>query len=399
MHRAVLSPVLTDSSRVLRDVGRALVGAEREIALLSRCTPLDAAGHGARLVDAWQRGVELRPVLQYAPWKAPATLVRGLEHCAEHAADHGVVGELLGERARELLLEVQLVESIGSSRFGRIACRRYGSDTEHAEADALAEQWLAEAPTSTDASERIPCDDSSDPRSLASVLRAEIGRMRLPIRVEVSARLMATAAAAPGVVTIAAGRSTTVLDARRIAAHELFGHCVPMLNAERLRTGAPHGPLLVAGSAAGTETQEGWALWVEERLGLMHAERRRVLSLRHVAARRASQGASFVDVMRALRGLGASAETSVRIALRALRGGAGENGGLARELVYLRAAVAVTAACRQGSTRQWLQLGRVSLGAAERLQASLPATALATDAACMLDADVAGRWLAGADRV
>lgn len=397
MRHPMLSPLEAEADRVLDDVARALVSAEREIALLSRCTPPDAAAECARLVDAWQRRTERQAVFRYPRWRARRGLVRGLERFAAGGGDHGLVGELLAERARELLLDVELAESLGTGRFGALARERYGAEQGERDADELAGEWVEEGGASMNDGARIPCDDACDPRSLVTLLRAEIGRLRLPIRVEVSGSLLATAAAAPGVVTIAAGRTTTVLDARRIAAHELFGHCVPMLNAERLPPTAPHRPLLVAGSARGTEAQEGWALWVEERLGLLHPGRRRTLALRHVAARRTSRGESFVDVMRALLDLGSSVETAVRIALRAQRGGDGAGGGLAREVVYLRSAIEVTAACRLEAARTWLQLGRVSLDAATRLESSLPASVLVADGACLLDDDVVRRWSPGAD--
>ncbi|MFI5300752.1 MAG: tyrosine/phenylalanine carboxypeptidase domain-containing protein, partial [Polyangiales bacterium] len=99
----------------------------------------------------------------------------------------------------------------------------------------------------------------------------------------------------------------------------------------------------------------GRALALEEELDLLDPTRRQILGARHLAARSVVAGASFVEVVRALvDDEGVALEAALRVAFRVQRGafasGASVTGGLARELVYLPALLAVRKAVSDGRT-------------------------------------------------
>jgi len=122
------------------------------------------------------------------------------------------------------------------------------------------------------------------------------------------------------------------------------------------------------------DDQEGRALLLEEEAGFFDALRKRELGMRHLAARAALDGASFVDVVALLRSRGAAVRTAVRIALRVARGATGE-GGLGREVVYLTARVRVARARRSelGNVIEGVMArGRVAANVAPALAAFVP---------------------------
>jgi hypothetical protein len=289
------------------------------------------AGHPA--LPRWRYASRRFDDLRYALDAAERALgQRGWEEGGEASA-------LWLHRLRELSLETELCAAAGTRDFARLARLRFasfGAPSERA-ASTLCARWLA-APAREDHSVATP-SDSPDERSLLSRMRTAVGQLRLPFTVVVHPTLAPLAATGEGVILVAAGRPVCDEDAARTVLHETEGHARPRARALR----AAH-PLFRWGTARGSDDQEGRALLVEERAGMLGPRRRRQLAARHRAVEAMLAGADFADVTGALvRDHGFDAHEAVVVAERAFRGGDGTFPGLGRERVYLEAFVRVRA--------------------------------------------------------
>jgi len=255
-----------------------------------------------------------------------------------------------------MVLESHLVEAIGRGEtMTRLARARFEPHSQELLwADALARDWIQLVPDEEPHVTTSISDNERDPKSLLSRMRTRVGVERLPVRVEVSAKLLAAAATGDGVIIVAAGRRLFPNETRRIVEHEVKGHAWPRIRAARQRVG-----LFSSASSKGNDVQEGYALFCEHQAGALDARRRRELGLRHLAARSVWEGASWVDTTDALIGWGADLALAMQIASRVHRAG-----GLAREIVYLPAFCSVSHALEaEPTTIHWLGAGRLSLNA------------------------------------
>jgi hypothetical protein len=240
--------------------------------------------------------------------------------------------ELVRGRIDELLLECRVVGAIGTPAIGALAETRFGprGDISPAEVRRLATAWTREPPPVR--RERTVTSDAPSEVSLLSRMRAAVRAMSLPFDVIPSPTLSALAATGHRTILVATGREVTDAVARRTVLHEVSGHAAP-----RARAARTDDPLLVLGTAGGHDDQEGYALLLEERAGCVDAERTFELGARHIAAASMRSGASFVEVVRELRALGADVTRAVLFAERAFRGSSGDGAGLGREAIYLEA--------------------------------------------------------------
>lgn len=331
------------------------------IALIDRVRPLNLTSELGRLLRAFEAGERPRPEFGYA--RPPdLTEVRRELHQLAHSLSLEQQAEagLLAERALELELEAALAESVGGSGFAELSRRRFPLPENADLPRQVAKLWLSAAPAYSalgDRSFEHVSDDRRDPESLWSQLSAYLSRENLPVRVEIVPGLVSLAAVADGVVRVRAGARLTASAARRIVLHEVDGHLRPRL-AGRLLGGA-----FLAGTALGSEDEEGRAVLLEERAGLLDRQRRRELAFRYLAAESLHAGAGFWETVELLGRAGALASAAIELACRVHRGG-----GLGRELVYLTAyhRVASGLALRPELERL-LASGRVSLAAAEAL--------------------------------
>jgi hypothetical protein len=144
---------------------------------------------------------------------------------------------------------------------------------------------------------------------------------------------------------------------RRIALHEVEGHLLPRASGKQL------GGVFWAGSVGASEDEEGRAILLEERAGLLDAARRAELGRRYLAAASVRDGAELWDTVELLGKTGAEASACIDLACRVHRGG-----GLGRELIYLAGYLRVAEAlAREPRLELLLAGGRVALGAAREL--------------------------------
>jgi hypothetical protein len=310
----------------------------RDIGLLGAATPKDAHIERARLLRDYAHGRERLPEWTYEPSvAAQAPRLRRLDALATplRALEGTPLGALYQERAHELRLELLAALAVGTPTFAGCARARFAPSPERDAADAMAARWCREAGDS-DASEGVIASDDRDPRSLLSRLRAEVARQKLPFTVRTSPTMSALAAISGDTLWVAEGRRLAPLDVDRTVMHEIEAHALPRTRA-RTRSIA----LFAIGTAGGSDDQEGYALWLEERRGVSGPGRRKELGARHEAVSLMQAGADFVSVVRSLRGWGVALDAALRAAERAFRGSHGASPGLGRERVYLEAFVRV----------------------------------------------------------
>ncbi|MGD0530037.1 MAG: tyrosine/phenylalanine carboxypeptidase domain-containing protein, partial [Polyangiaceae bacterium] len=282
----------TPSTGLRRAVEQLVLLAVREVQLLGTLTPLEAHRERARLVEALQAGRDASPRWTYAR-VAHDDLRRTLDAAADALAEEGEtpLDHLYRDRLRELSLEAELCAAAGTAELSRLARARFaaGSAPAAREASQLCKGWLEE-PAARAPAETVASDDP-DPRSLLSRMRAEVGRLRLPFTVVAQPSLAPLAATGDGVILVAPGRRVADEDAARTVLHEIEGHARPRARAREVPC-----PLFRAGTAGGVDDQEGRALLLEERAGLLGSRRRRQLAARHQACEAMADGATFADV-------------------------------------------------------------------------------------------------------
>ncbi len=314
------------------------------------------------MLSAWQAGMPRAASFRYAPSPDLSELRARLLLLARGLSESRGVGALYAERALELETEARAAECIATPELRAAARRRYPlSAAEQQSASACADRLLQRASTRDKRDARTHrSDDDADPGSLVSCLRRRVGSLRLPVRVEIVPDLVSTAAATnDGRLWVRARVELTDVEVERLVVHELEGHVLPRLQARSEALG-----LFAVGTAQGSEDEEGRALVIEERAGLLDAQRGFELALRHRAASSVRDGADFVETARALLDIGAPLAEALQITARASRGG-----GLAREIVYLPAVTRVREAfSAEPELERWLERGRISVPAARCLQ-------------------------------
>jgi hypothetical protein len=315
-----------------------LARAAREVRILSVLTPCDARRERVRLTGELAAGRRATPRWTYVP-RPHDELRRALEWAEGvlERSDLTALEALHLDRARELSLEAAMCASAGRPELAELASARFRPHEPAVAraASALCATWLAE-PCPPDAEAKLASDDP-DPASLLSRMSAAVGRLRLPFSVVASPWLAPLAATGERVILVATGRLVTEEDTLRTVLHEIEGHARP--RAQSMLASSSHFRI---GTARGIDDQEGRAVLLEERAGLLGPRRRRQLAARHWAVEAMLGGASFADVASTLVDAhGLDAPEAIIVAERAFRGGDGTHPGLGRERVYLESLVRV----------------------------------------------------------
>jgi hypothetical protein len=352
----------------LGPIERLVAHAASEARLLSTLTPLNAEEERGRLTADLRAGRAPVPRWRYAP-RDHASLRRALEG-AEWALDRLGPTPLTAEyRARvlELCVELALCAAAGRPELGALARQRVPADERYgAQASALCDAWLDGEPRSRPEGEPL-ASDASDPQSLLSMMSAAIGAAKLPFSVVAQPSLASLAATGDRVVFVATRRTVYPEDARRTVLHEIEGHARP-----RARSLASPFSLLRAATARGVDDQEGRALLLEKRAGLLGSGRRRQLAARHRAVEAMLHGASFADTAQILKEAhGLDPADAVLVAERAFRGSDGTFPGLGRERVYMEGLLRVENHFGEHpEDEEWLEQGQVSLDAVAAFRAA-----------------------------
>jgi hypothetical protein len=356
--------------QIAQAIERLLLRATQEAQLLRALTPLDARDERERLTKAVRARRPAMPRWRYALHtgdelrRALVAAEQDLAGRAESPLDELVVGRL-----RELSLEVALCGAAGTAAVARLADERFSRADSRVQGEVteLCSRWLAEPPATPGA--MGIASDADDPRSLLSRMRAAVGELRLPFSVVPRAALAPLAATGDRVILVATGRLLQEEDAVRTVLHEVEGHARP-----RARAAGATVVLFRVGTARGVDDQEGRALLLEERAGLLGSRRRRQLAARHRAVEEMLDGATFEDVARSLVDAhGVDAADAVLIAERAFRGSDGRRAGLGRERIYLEALVRVRShLANHPWDEEVLSCGQIAVDACDALRGLAP---------------------------
>lgn len=321
-------------------------------------TPENAAPERARLIACLGRGETPVPAFSLAHQRVDGWIHRIIDE-ARFMARGCAFGALYEARLDELELDLAILAAWGDEQRVRpLSARRYGRGSELVRmgdgevplaqvARNLLETLAPRAaePTSLPA-------DARDGSSVAALIRRAALGIGLDVDVRVEPRLASLAATGERTVFLA-DREFTLHEARRLTAHEVFGHLVVAANAraQPLR-------LMQIGLAGLFADQEGLALYLEQELGLLCNDRLRTLAARVVATVWLYDGASFGEIARMLCDRHDFAPAAaVAIAERTFRGG-----GVARDAGYLAGFLRVRSAIKSGDcTLDELRRGRVSL--------------------------------------
>ncbi len=349
-----VAPLSEPAARLARELKRC----EARVALLDRVRPLNLAAELSRLGAGFAAGARLAPAFEHGPPAQLGEWRRLLSEAARLLEPGDVEDMLLAGRARELEREAELAEHVGLPSFAGLAARRFPLPEQAATVRSLVESFLmAPAQPPPVAPALHSSDDRADPESLWSKISRRLSGERWSVRVELVPGLVSLAAVADGVVRIRPGARLTARTAERIALHEVEGHVRP-----RVR-GAALGGVFLAGTTRCSEDEEGRAILLEERAGLLDAERRQELARRYLAVESLRQGAELWETFEVLGRSGASAASALELSCRVHRGG-----GLGRELVYLTGYARVAYGLgKEPKLEAIMRAGRVSLGAAALL--------------------------------
>jgi hypothetical protein len=206
--------------------------AERRIALIDRCRPRNFSTEARAVADAWARGEPANPSWVYRAAPDLSELREKLEIIVRALETGDLLANLYADRARELCLEAELAEAVGTSRFRALADQRYGSLLEQGECCERAKVWAGLEPTRA-GSKRVRSDDAGHPKSLVSLMQRGLRELDLPFGVVVKGDLPSVAAIGEDVILIQPGLDLAERDARRIVVHELHGHALPRVRARR----------------------------------------------------------------------------------------------------------------------------------------------------------------------
>jgi hypothetical protein len=346
--------------QIAQRLDQMLAFAAEKVRPLPSLSPDDAPRERARLIEALARGELPVP----APCARRPPVDRGVFRVLDEA--RGLTrdwqfGALYAERFDELELDLAILDAWGDAKRVRPLCaRRYGRGDEPVQTalgevplGALAEQLLRNLPREPVTARPLPAiaRRAGEPSVERLVLRAARG-VGLDPTVRVEPRLASLAATGERTVFLS-DRLFSLREARRLVAHEVFGHLVAAANAR-----AQPFRLLQIGLRGAFADQEGVSLYLEAALGLMCGERLRTLAARVLATRLLHQGGSFGETARALHDdYGLSADLAILTSERTFRGG-----GVARDAGYLAGFVRVRAALSAGhASLDELRRGRVAL--------------------------------------
>jgi uncharacterized protein (TIGR02421 family) len=238
------------------------------------------------------------------------------------AVEDPVLAKLLGDKHRELVLQVDMLQARNSGDFLPLSLELYGGVAPGLRDRSL--ELLERVPTPANGGPQL------DAEAFVALAETELGHyrtidpditMRVAMRPDVAGILVSG-----GELLVAETSRVSTSRAEAVLQHEVGTHLVTHVNGS-------HQPvrLLAAGLAGYEETQEGLAILAEFLVGGLSAFRMRQLAARVVAVDRMVAGEDFAEVHGCLVDFGFSASSAFSTTMRAFRGG-----GLTKDAIYLR---------------------------------------------------------------
>jgi|GEM_PF-2268243 len=347
----------------LRKLEASLLGVERTTDLLGSFRPSNLLAEKERVATLLSRKEVALPQFRYRALpdlrgaRDVLTAAR-IALSASSTESWEPIRVLLNERLEELSLELRMVAARGDSQMPEYSKERYrysSSELRAAEEEAFRYVRLpagGDSPLGPPPQEEI---------CLATFLSQEVTRRGLSVRV-LEREISSVAAVGDDCLLVRRGARVQPREAARIFEHEVFAHLLPRA---RGRGGVP--PLSI-GTAGSSEDEEGRAILIEERAGLLTVVRKKEIAIRFLLAsamrelpERAAERARELCVE------GCSPGSVATALCRVLRGG-----GLGREIAYVASFLRVKTAQERGPELEALmQMGRISVRGAPVFQSFL----------------------------
>lgn len=279
------------------------------------------------------------PGVRYEPIDPGASLAACAEVTREASGD-SVLDAWLRRLARAIATSARMMQAVGTAEFHTHSRALYGDPT-----DPLpdrASHSLDLARRLDDTLSRLSRADLGAPlpachlaSGVAQEMRKVVGDCfgdRAP-EVEVVEDLSANCLAGPRRVRVRRSACFTDLDVHQLVHHELYVHVATSLNGRE----QDDVPILAAGHAGTTRTQEGLAVFAEYITTHIDPSRFRRLADRVLAIQMAIEGADFLEVYRYfLERTGGEREQSFENARRVFRGGVLTGSApFTKDIVYL----------------------------------------------------------------
>lgn len=342
-----------------RAIENALLGAESALSLVETLAPTNWHGEAARVETAFERGEITLPDFEYRS-SAERTRRSNQAHRVVHevtralSGNESLLARLLRDRAREIEVQAHLLRACGSNEARNWARQCHAFSPEELDIAARrAEEWL-------DLEAELAASDPVQVCLLSALdERARVRQVELGVDISVIARPLASLAASTwDGIYVAPDVRVSPAEAERIFVHEVEGHLLPRLRAKS----AP--PPFRIGTEDCAADDEGRAVLLEERSGLLRNERKRQLAVRFLLGRAAHAGRDeLTHGAMALVRRGVKPSVVARAFLRAERGG-----GWGREIVYLPAYLRVKSALEaEPNLEEWMERGRISVRGARQL--------------------------------
>jgi uncharacterized protein (TIGR02421 family) len=325
---------------------------ERTLALLDRASAALAPHvRQVRLLPAiaWPREVERAffasgasalPVVSYDIDRDAANArIASLRAVEQSIEGDDRVCEWLRSTARSLLDGNRLLLAVGTREFHRLSREVYGSATTSVQPGVPTNFDLARHLLERLSLHGYDAVPESEPHRLSADEARHRFESRLALRdpplevsIEVDAACTSKVVAGMSRVRVRAGATFASQEVDGLFVHEIETHALSAQNG----AAQPHAAFLRAGGPRSTRTQEGLAIFAELYDHTLTIERTRRLATRVELVKLAEDGASFVDLYRALLDRGWDEHDAFFDAERICRGGLVEGGApFTKDAVYV----------------------------------------------------------------
>lgn len=260
--------------------------------------------------------------------------------------ERDVIDQWLARQGNALETSAQMLDAIGTPAFHEHSCTLYGAPTDPMFGGDLTA--LDTARTIDELAGHAAGIDLGAPAPACHLAEHVAAQMRTAVNaqfgeeapeVAVVDELSANALAGPNAIRLRRAANFSDVDVNQLIQHEAFVHVCTSLNGRA----QDQLPILAAGHAGTTKTQEGLAVFAEFISGAMDPSRMRRLADRVLAIQMACEGADFIDVFRFFRDRTDNANQAYENARRVFRGGVVTGGApFTKDLVYLDGLLRVT---------------------------------------------------------
>lgn len=288
--------------------------------------------------EFFQNGAKELPVVEYPSIDLSQSLAM-VEHVLTHLPDDPVLAAWLTRHGQAIARSAQMLSNLGTRDFFRYSSLLYGVPKEpladHTRSPLELARELDKVISSYSALDLgAPDPACHTAQAIAEQLRTACSTAFGDFAPEILVvdQLSANALASSRTIKIRAGACFTDRDARQLIEHEALVHVLTALNGRR----HPRLPLLSAGHAGTTQTQEGLAVFAELLSGNLDPSRLRRLADRVITIQMAIDGGDFLDIYRYHTERGVSEDQAYESARRVFRGGLIDGGApFTKDCVYL----------------------------------------------------------------